>query len=96
MAVLLIDQAHMSGILPAMTTVTVRELQKNLKRALVRVERGETLQITRRKRTVARLSPAPQPTKPAAWPDLAARAALLSAGKPFKGSPAADVVIESR
>jgi antitoxin (DNA-binding transcriptional repressor) of toxin-antitoxin stability system len=40
-----------------MSTVTVRELQKNLKRTLLRVERGETLQITRRRRTVARLTP---------------------------------------
>ena len=79
-----------------MTTVTVRELQKNLKRALGRVERGETLQITRRMRTVARLTPAPQPTTPAAWPDLAARAALMTGGKPLKGSPAANLVIESR
>ena len=86
----------MPGILPAMTTVTVRELQKNRKRALGRVERGETLHIPRRKRTVARLTPAPPPTKPTAWPDLAARAASLSGGKPLRGSPAADLIIASR
>ena len=58
-----------------MSTVTVRELQKNLKRTLLRVERGETLQITRRRRTVARLTPEIVPTtptsKPEPWPDLA-------------------------
>lgn len=84
------------GILPAMTTVTVRELQKNLKQALLRVERGETLQITRRRRTVANLTPAPRTDKPEPWPDLAARSAAMTGGKPLKGSPAADLVIESR
>lgn len=86
----------MPGILPAMTTVTVRELQKNLKRALLRVERGETLQITRRRRAVANLTPAPRAGKPEPWPDLAARSATITGGKPLKGSPASDVVIEGR
>jgi antitoxin (DNA-binding transcriptional repressor) of toxin-antitoxin stability system len=83
-----------------MSTVTVRELQKNLKRTLLRVERGETLQITRRRRTVARLTPEIAPTtppsKPEPWPDLAARSLAVTGGKALKGSPASDLVIESR
>ena len=87
----------MSGILPAMTTVTVRELQKNLKRALLRVERGETLQITRRRRAVANLSPAPRADKPAPWPDLAARSEkILGRKKSSAGIDASQLVIESR
>lgn len=86
----------MSGILPVMATVTVRELQKDLKRVLLRVERGETLQITRHQRTVANLAPAAPDKKPEPWPDLAARSLSLTGGKPLKGSPASDLVIESR
>ena len=79
-----------------MPTVTVRELQKDLKRVLLRVERGETLQITRRHRAVASLAPAPHEGKPEPWPDLAARSLTLTGGKPLKGSPASDLVVESR
>lgn len=91
----------MSGTLTPMTTVTVRELQKNLKRTLLRVERGETLQITRRRRTVANIapvvaSPPARPKKFEPWPDLAARSAAVTGGRPLKGSPASDIVIEGR
>ena len=64
----------MSGIMSDMApSITVRELQKDLKRVLARVERGQTLQVTRRRRPVALLAPA-RPTTIAAWPDLDARA----------------------
>ena len=79
-----------------MTTLTVRDLQKNLRSALIRVARGETLEITRRRLPVARITPAPRADKPAPWPDLAARAVAMTGGKPLKGSPAADLVSESR
>lgn len=95
-----VDAKPLPGILPAMTTVTVRELQKNLKRALLRVERGETLQITRRRRAVANLTPTPTPhvapKKPAPWPDLAARSKKimdLGNGRPID---AAQIIIDSR
>jgi antitoxin (DNA-binding transcriptional repressor) of toxin-antitoxin stability system len=83
-----------------MATVSVRELQRNLKRALLRVERGEALPITRRRRTAAKIVPAPH--MPAAagkfepWPDLAARSAAIMGGKQLQGSPASDIVIEGR
>jgi prevent-host-death family protein len=58
----------------AKASVSIRELQQNLKRVIARVERGETVDVTRRRRPVARLAPV-KPTQPAAaWPDLAARA----------------------
>jgi antitoxin (DNA-binding transcriptional repressor) of toxin-antitoxin stability system len=84
-----------------MSTVTVRELQKNLKRTLLRVERGETLQITRRRRTVARLTPELAPAGPATksepWPDLAARwAKIMALGKSTASINAAQFVIDSR
>ena len=84
-----------------MSTVTVRELQKNLKRSLLRVERGETLQITPRRRTVARLTPELAPAVPAAksepWPDLAVRSAkIMALGKTSAPINAAQFVIDSR
>ena len=58
----------------ANASVSVRELQQNLKRVMARVERGETVEVTRRRRPVARLAPV-RPTRPLiAWPDLDARA----------------------
>jgi prevent-host-death family protein len=55
------------------TTVTVRELQQNLKQVLERVERGQTIEVTRRNRPVARLAPISIARKPSPWPDLGAR-----------------------
>jgi len=63
----------MSGILSDMSNVTVRELQQHTKSVIERVERGETIEVLRRRRPVARLSPVPQQQKPSAWPDLAKR-----------------------
>jgi len=56
-----------------MKTVPVRELQREIRALLDRVEKGESLEITRRGRPVARLVPA-RPLRAEAWPDLAARA----------------------
>lgn len=54
-------------------SITVRELRQNLKRVLARVERGETAEVTRRRKPVAHLAPV-KPTRPLApWPDLRAR-----------------------
>jgi prevent-host-death family protein len=55
-----------------MKAVAVRELQREIRAILDRVESGESIQITRRGRLIARLVPAtPAPTEP--WPDVAAR-----------------------
>ena len=57
----------------AKRSVSVRELQQSLKRVIARVERGETVEVTRRRRPVARLAPA-KATRPLSnWPDLEAR-----------------------
>lgn len=53
-------------------TISVRELQQNLKKVLARVERGQVVEVTRRRRAVARLSPL-HDAAPDAWPDLQAR-----------------------
>ncbi len=63
----------MSCILHDMKNVPARELQREIKSILDRVEKGESIQITRRGRPVARLVPT-KPARTHPWPDLAARA----------------------
>jgi prevent-host-death family protein len=53
--------------------VSVRELQQNLERVMTRVERGEIVEVTRRRKTVARLAPVRPTGSGAPWPDLKAR-----------------------
>jgi antitoxin (DNA-binding transcriptional repressor) of toxin-antitoxin stability system len=60
--------------MPDMRKVSVRELQQQLRRVLEQVERGETVQITKRHRVIAKLSPTAPPPVAKRWPDLDARA----------------------
>jgi len=57
------------------STISIRELQRNLKQVMQRVERGQVIEVTRRRRAVARLSPLADKDGPASsWPDFNARA----------------------
>ena len=56
-----------------MDAVSIRVLQQNLKKVLARVERGETVEVTRRRRPVARLAPVTRAAPLSDWPDLEAR-----------------------
>jgi len=85
----------MSGKLSGMDTITVRELQKSLKHALVRVERGATLQVMRRKKVVAQLGPAHPAGAPKPWPNLRARAESVL-GKRVVKPGAADQILSDR
>jgi prevent-host-death family protein len=49
-------------------TVSIRELQQNLKRVMARVERGDVVEVTRRRRPVPRLSPVWASRPPLALP----------------------------
>jgi prevent-host-death family protein len=51
----------------------MRELQQNLKAVVARVERGETVELTRRRRVVARLVPVAEEKPVAPWPDVEER-----------------------
>ena len=76
-------------------SVSVRELQQNLKRVMARVERGEVVEVTRRNRPVARLAPI-RPAAPVAdWPDLEARTRAVF-GDRIITPGGSDVVIEGR
>jgi antitoxin (DNA-binding transcriptional repressor) of toxin-antitoxin stability system len=76
------------------SSIAVRELQKDLKRVLARVERGQTLQVTRRQRPVAILAP-PRPDVAEPWPDLDARARSVL-GDRVIAPPPSDLVADDR
>jgi prevent-host-death family protein len=76
-------------------TVSIRELQQNLKRVMARVERGQVIEVTRRHRPVARLAPIGSSGPPPPWPDLAARARTVFGDRIVRPG-AAQVVIEHR
>lgn len=77
------------------STVSVRELQQNLKRVMARIDRGETVEATRRRRPVARLTPVRPSTAAVSWPDLEARTRVVFGTQVITPS-GADVVIDDR
>jgi prevent-host-death family protein len=79
----------------AKSTVSVRELQQNLKRVMARVERGQVIEVTRRHRPVVRLAPVRANARPLAWPDLNARAKAVFGDRIVIPS-AAELIIEER
>lgn len=59
-----------------MKTVDVRNLQHHLGSFLDEVERGETLEVRRRKKVIARIEPVDHESA-AEWPDLLLRVQAL-------------------
>lgn len=76
-------------------TVSIRELQQNLKQVLARVERGQTIEVTRRSRPVARLGPISTARTTSPWPDLRARTRAVF-GERLVVPAGSDVVREGR
>jgi prevent-host-death family protein len=76
-------------------SVSVRELQQNLKRVMARVERGETVEVTRRRRPVARLAPVNTRQPLEDWPDLEARTRAVF-GDRVVSPGGSQVVVEER
>ena len=76
-----------------MKAVPVRELQREIRAILDRVERGESLEITRRGRPVARLVPTRQ-IRAEAWPDLAARARKVLGPRRLNPPPSQQIVAD--
>lgn len=77
-----------------MKQVTVRELQQNIRSVLQRVEAGEVIEVTRRRKAVARISPTSGADEPADWPDLAARTNSVFGGRKIRPAPSAQVVTD--
>jgi prevent-host-death family protein len=83
----------MSCIMYDMKAVPVRELQREIRAILDRVEHGESLEITRRGRPVARLIPA-KGVRAEAWPDLAARARKVLGSRRVSPSPSQQIATD--
>ncbi len=75
--------------------MSIRELQQNLKKVMARVERGEVVEVTRRRQTVARLTPVRRTGPSAPWPDLKARRRAVFGDRVVVPS-GSDIVIEGR
>ena len=76
-------------------SISIRELQQNLKRVLARVERGQVVQVTRHRRPVARLEPVHAETGIEPWPDLEARTRAVFGDRTF-ASAGSDAVLDGR
>jgi len=76
-------------------SVSVRELQQNLRRVLARVERGELIEVTRRRRPVARLTPVGVGPPLSDWPDLEARTRAVF-GDRLISPGGSEIVLENR
>ena len=76
-------------------SVSIRELQQNLKRVMARVERGEVIEVTRRRRPVARLAPVKASGPLRGWPDLKARTHAVF-GDRMVTPGGSDIVTENR
>ena len=87
--------ARMSNKMLDMRRVSVRELQQQLRTVLEHVQRGETVEITKRNKVVARLSPTHAVATPAPWPDLNARARRIF-GRRVLSPGGMDQVLENR
>lgn len=83
-----------SDNLSNMKTVTVRDAQRMFADLLAEVERGETLEITRRGKVVARISPPFLPQDQ--WPDFEARQNALFPDGPPPGPPVSQLIIDAR
>ena len=78
-----------------MKTASVRDIRQDFGRVLGWIEDGEQVDITKRRRVVARLVPVRKRPRTLKWPDLEARR-----GKTFpngiKGKPVSEIIDEGR
>ena len=76
-------------------SISIRELQQNLKRVMARVERGQVIEVTRRRRPVALLAPMRSGSATSPWPDLEDRARSVF-GERVLATGGTDAVSEGR
>ena len=77
-----------------MKQVTVRELQQNIRSVLQRVQAGEVIEVTRRRRPVARITPTSDPDAPERWPDLAARTKSVFGSRKIDPAPSEQIAAD--
>jgi len=77
-----------------MGRVSVRELQQNLRKIIGRVERGEAVDVTRRRRLVARLVRPSTAAEPEPWPDLNVRARAVFGDRVIAPPPSQQIATD--
>jgi prevent-host-death family protein len=78
-----------------MGSLSVRELQRNVQQVLDRVQGGESVEVTHRRRAIARIMPVAAPSTPEPWPDLEARA-RKALGRLVIEPPASEQLLAAR
>jgi antitoxin (DNA-binding transcriptional repressor) of toxin-antitoxin stability system len=78
-----------------MKVATVADLRNRFARVSQWIEDGEKVQIRKRGKVFATLSPAAKKKKKLAWPDLKARL-LKHFPQPVPGKPASEIISEGR
>ena len=78
-----------------MKTATVREIRNDFHRVLSWIEDGEQVEITKRRRVVARLVPVKAKPKKLVWPDFEARRKKTFPNG-VKGKPISEILDEAR
>ena len=73
-----------------MKSVSLRHMQHHLSDVLRHVDQGQEILVTRRRRAIARLVPAPPAPTKVRWPDFAARIARI------KGAPLSTTILAGR
>ena len=79
-----------------MKTATVRDIRHDFGRVLTWIEDGEQVEITKRKRVVARLIPVKAKRQQLKWPDVALRRRKIFPDGGVKGKPVSQIVDEGR
>jgi prevent-host-death family protein len=79
----------------AKMSVSIRELQRKLKKVMDCVERGQIVEITRWRQPIAQLRPMQDLGPSAPWPDLDARARAIFGAQITKPS-GSELVAENR
>jgi prevent-host-death family protein len=78
-----------------MKTATVRDIRHDFGRILSWVEEGQQVEITKRRRIVARMVPVKPKSRKMEWPDFQARLQKTFPGG-LKGKPVSEIVEEGR
>jgi prevent-host-death family protein len=79
-----------------MKTATVKEAQEHLSELLRQVERGETVEITRRSRAIARIVPAHVSTESVSWDNRMRELRAIYGPKPVRGKKGSAIISEGR
>lgn len=82
--------------LTAMKTVTVEEAEQDFPAVLRLVQAGEEVEVTQRKKAVARIVPVASKRRKYDWASTFKKVDEIYGGKPAPGKPGSQIVIEGR